>query len=461
MSSIVDDPADCFCSLFDAIDTAPFRDGRALDWLGDAGTEGAVTAVAEAVRNGTFTRADADASIVAAADSDRRRLELLRGLDRALGDAHPLWGRRVSGPLADVADRVLLTGRLDTGAADGALWPRYNWGADESLALEHPQAAFLHVLRIPPEVLAQLSRTVLEEPHGPGPSARADLRFACAPMIEAYDEVRFDGADVGYALRPVDGRLSGRPTAALRAMDDADAVVGCAPEGALDGDLLAEWRAAAASPRPAGSALQFVLAGTGPVDGALVGSRGANEAVLLERLTGTEILRQRKRSRFTMRASQIKEWQLEAHLGDEDLTEDIVLGDRLSVVECSLGRIAVAVCEDVARLTKLGATVGDAGVSLLLVPVFSKELRQHFWEDAAAKAYANGVGAHVLIVNSLAVARAREAADPPIRGGPVAEPGWHTAMLRGEDFRPGRADAGAEVAVIESGWSGPAHPVSR
>jgi predicted amidohydrolase len=160
------------------------------------------------------------------------------------------------------------------------------------------------------------------------------------------------------------------------------------------------------------------------------------------------ILRQRKRSRFTMRPAQIEEWQLSRYLGPGPSTEDIVLGDRLSLLECSLGRVAVAICEDVARLAQFGPTISDAGVSLLLVPVFSKELREHYWEDVAAKAYANGIGAQVLIINSLAVAHARAAITPALRGGPVDNPTWHTAMLRDDEFHPGRCATGADVVVV-------------
>lgn len=448
MSSVDDDPADCFCALFDSLNPAPFRDGRALDWQADATTRTAAEEVAAAVRKGAFTRQSADISIAAAADPARRRFEILRGLDTSLAQAHPLYGTPSPGALGKVADRYLERGRFNSGRVNGALWPRFSLGADGAAALEEPQAAFVHVVRISPETLAQVERNVLEEPFGTGPATRAALRFACAPIFETYEDVEFQAPAVGYALRPNRSRVSGRPARAVAAMDASGAAVGCAPEGTLDEQLLGEWRSAAGAPRPAGSMLDFVLAGTGPVGGAIVGPRGANEAVVLERLTGGEILRQRKRSRFTMRSGQIDDWRLSTHLGRGPSTEDIVLGDRLSILECSLGRVAVAVCEDVARLPQFGPTITDAGVSLLLVPVFSKELREHYWEDVAAKAYANGIGAQVLIINSLAVAHARSSVVPPLPGGPVDNPIWHTAMLRGGQFYPGRCDTAADVVVV-------------
>lgn len=435
--------------LFDELGREPFRDGRALDWEADPATAAACEGVADGVRAGAFTLTGAQGDIAAAADPVRRRYEILRGLDRALADAHPLYGEVTAPSLTDARDRYLREGRFSTDAVDGALWARYSRGADEHAALEEPEAAFQYVLRVRDRTLANVERTnLLREPFGPAPGARAEIGFACAPVLGSYDDVEFATRATGYALGPRTESVAGLPVRLLDAMDASGAIVGCLPEATLNAPVLGEWETAIGNGRPDGSRLELVLVGTGPVDGHVSGPRTANEAVLFERVSGEVVLRQRKRSRFTLRPSLIAEWRLGSRLGAEPLTEDIVLGDSLALLECSLGRIAVAICEDAARIAKFGPAIAAAGVSLLLVPVFSKELRQHFWEDTAAKAYANGVGADVLIVNSLAVAAARSTGNPPIDGGPVADPNWHTAMLRGEDFTPARSATANDVVVL-------------
>lgn len=433
--------------LFDQFVREPFRDGRALDWEQDAKVRNASEKVADMARTGAFTLANAETEIAAAANPERRRYEILRGLDRALGDAHPLHGIASSGPLGVVADRYLREGRFNSDAVGGQLWARYSRGADEDTALEEPQALFQYVLRLGDETLEHVERSILTEPHGPGPASRAAIDFACVPVIDSYDDVAFATPSVGYSLGPRTARVTGRPARIVAAMDDSGALVGCAPEGTLNADLLGEWSTAIGGGRPAGSRLALVLAGSGPI-GDPIGPRSANEAVLIDRASGEVVLRQRKRSRFTLRPELIDEWRLGSRLGAGPLTEDIVLGDTLALVECSLGRIAIAICEDVARIAKFGPTITAVGVSLLLVPVFSKELRQHYWEDSAAKTYAHGGGVEVLVINSLAVARARSGITPPISGGPDHDPDWHTVMLRGEDFRRGRSEDAEDVVVV-------------
>lgn len=77
----------------------------------------------------------------------------------------------------------------------------------------------------------------------------------------------------------------------------------------------------------------------------------------------------------------------------------------MTVVESSIGRIAVLVCEDLARLMDLGPMIRDAGVSHVFTPVLSKETLPHYWEHVKAKEYAREVGAVVVVANSLVIAR--------------------------------------------------------
>ena len=64
-------------------------------------------------------------------------------------------------------------------------------------------------------------------------------------------------------------------------------------------------------------------------------------------------------------------------------------------------RLAILVCEDVSRAQDLGPVIRDFGVSHIFVPVFSRPLRQHRWENAAADEHMRETGSTVVVANSL------------------------------------------------------------
>jgi predicted amidohydrolase len=107
-----------------------------------------------------------------------------------------------------------------------------------------------------------------------------------------------------------------------------------------------------------------------------------------------------------MSPEQLAEWKLDGLLGRRGTTEDIHLGRHTVVVDSGIGRVAITICEDLARVTQLTSVLA-CGVSLVLAPVFSKEVRAYFWEDQSAKFYV-GDGATVVVCNSLAVVDARD-----------------------------------------------------
>ena len=56
------------------------------------------------------------------------------------------------------------------------------------------------------------------------------------------------------------------------------------------------------------------------------------------------------------------------------------------------------------------ASVGDFGVSHVLVPIFSDPCGQHSWATKAGTDYAQAYGSHVVISNSLVIARTQRQA---------------------------------------------------
>ncbi len=76
----------------------------------------------------------------------------------------------------------------------------------------------------------------------------------------------------------------------------------------------------------------------------------------------------------------------------------------MTIVEAGGARLAILVCEDLARLHAFAARLHAHGVSLILVPVFARPTKDRRWERARAEVYTDAVGAHVVVANSLVVA---------------------------------------------------------
>jgi predicted amidohydrolase len=74
------------------------------------------------------------------------------------------------------------------------------------------------------------------------------------------------------------------------------------------------------------------------------------------------------------------------------------------VVEAGGARLAILVCEDLARLHAFAAALHAHGVSLLLVPVFARPTKDRRWERARAEVYTDAIGSSVVVANSLVIA---------------------------------------------------------
>jgi predicted amidohydrolase len=73
-------------------------------------------------------------------------------------------------------------------------------------------------------------------------------------------------------------------------------------------------------------------------------------------------------------------------------------------VEAGGARLAILVCEDLARLHTFSNALHAHGVSLLLVPVFARPTKDRRWERARAEVYCDAIGSSVVVANSLVIA---------------------------------------------------------
>ncbi|MFD0852543.1 hypothetical protein ACFQ07_09930, partial [Actinomadura adrarensis] len=76
---------------------------------------------------------------------------------------------------------------------------------------------------------------------------------------------------------------------------------------------------------------------------------------------------------------------------------------RVGLLDMSLGRLAVLICEDLSRSLGWERELLSCGVSHLLVPIFSKPILRYRWEQQAAERQIAALGSWVTVSNSLVV----------------------------------------------------------
>jgi predicted amidohydrolase len=391
------DYADLFCELFDRLDPAQFHaEGEA--WIADA----KVAAIAAGVEQAAL-----DGEPVATPDGGGETFAILLGLDAALAHANPLFGEAAPPALTEYALRYAESGRLDSGALPGALLPRFARPGRRGQLPDDLAGAFGSVVRVTSagwdacDHAALPARSRLTRPE-----REAGLRLATAPMIRDPGELEWEVEERSglrfYRLHPADREPTrARVEKVIRAWDEQDAAIGIAPELCLSRALLERWQVALRERAGAGtSRLRLVIAGSGNLDGS---SPPVNEAVLLDARTGEVLVRQRKIHPFNFSREDLELWGLADRL-TAPIDEDLRRGERVSVVEAGGVRLAILVCEDLARLHAFAATLHAHGVSLLLVPVFARPTKDRRWERARAEVYSDAIGSNVVVANSLVIA---------------------------------------------------------
>jgi predicted amidohydrolase len=399
------DHADLFCELFDRLDPAEFR-AQGGAWMADAEVAALAARVEQAVLDG---------DPVAAASGGRETFAVLLGLDAALAHANPVSGLAAPPTLTEYALRYAESGRFDSGAPPGALLPRFARPGRRGQLPDDLADAFGSVVRVGAAGWDGCDHVALPA-HSrlSRPEREAGLRVATAPMIREPDELQWEMEERSglrfYRIHPADREPTrARVETVIAAWDEQDVAIGVAPELCLSRALLESWQSALRG-RAAGrtSRLRLVLAGSGNLDGS---SPPANEAVLLDALTGEVLVRQRKVHPFNFSHEDLELWGLTDRLtGPAD--EDLARGERVCVVEAGGARLAILVCEDLARLHAFAAALHAHGVSLLLVPVFARPTKDRRWERSRAEVYSDAVGASVVVANSLVIARILDSPAP-------------------------------------------------
>jgi predicted amidohydrolase len=439
---MITDVADLFCVLFDRLDADRFHaDGET--WIADPDVRATAAAVAEAVLA---------AELVTAPRDMPQTFAVLLGLDAALTHANPLLGEAVPPALSEYALRYAESGRLDSGAVPGALLPRFARPGRRGQLPVDLADAFASVVRVDAagwdacDHIALPARSRLTRPE-----REAGLRVATAPMIREPDELEWAVEERSgmrfYRIHPADREsTAARVDTVVAAWDEQAATIGIAPELCLSPALLERWQAALRR-RP--GTLRLVLAGSGNLDGT---SPPANEAVLLDARTGEVLVRQRKVHPFNFSAEDLELWGLADRLPGP-IDEDLSRGRRVTVVEAGGARLAILVCEDLARLHAFAAALHAHGVSLVLVPVFARPTKDRRWERARAEVYTDAIGASVVVSNSLVIAAILRTPTPV--GTAIAIAPGHAAV--------GHASEPDDVVVFTLAGDGPsvAHERSR
>ncbi|WP_433476428.1 hypothetical protein ACQPZP_04855 [Spirillospora sp. CA-142024] len=402
------DPADLFAMLYDSLPDAIFRDWTATSWYDDQEVRRKANEIAETVlESGVLDPDVTDAFLTERGDLGR--FTILLGLDDALAHASPYSTYFNSRALAKPLVNYLTDGTLTGPATPGALLPRCAFpGRPHG---RRSKAEFFGVHRIPQAEWERIDHTILSAVHDPHFNRDEPIAVGCAPVLETYDDLEIDFAErdgiTVYGMRPMNSAgIRSRIKVIIRRLDESGAQLAVMPQSSLSDALLEHWKEVAFD--TAGSdrerhPLRFLLVGSGPLGPS---DPPPNRAVLIDRWTGQELLVQDKLSGFPLDAAQMQLWRLPGAPPDKAAEEYSAPGSRISVLDSSLGRLAVLITEDLSRSTEWERELQSCGVSHLLVPSFSKPILPYRWEQQGAERQVAALGTWVTVSNSLAVSAA-------------------------------------------------------
>lgn len=458
MTSLPDDPADCFCALWDQF-SVPWGEENFHEFNGPELAAFAARLAQGILDEGAVPESLRDRAGKGAKDA----LIAAAAIEWVLMQAHPAWRTPNATNLVPTLVARYETTRCLNDTAPGALLFRFAEPATDRT----PENLFPTVTRVPAALWDSMNLVI--------PTTLLDLDVTAAPVVVGCVPSAMSMSDFEFTS-PVEGRysLAPRPTITdpthirciLSALDESGAVVGVLPEGVLDDAALEAWKEVIRNTPPRrGAPLRWILVGTGPI-GAALESAPPNRAVLIGRHKGQVICEQDKRYGFDITPEQLRDWLLAAYVqSDESLNEHIVAGKILALVECLRSRYVILVCEDLSRGRDDGAKHVDAAVvaaspSFLLVPVFDRELRQGRWIENHSKDWARRIGAHAVVSNSGAVASTRRQADLISDEAMVYSAAFwcHSGDVT-SDFVgcDGGGSEGAHVTLYEMPKSGPEH----
>ena len=347
--------------------------------------------------------------------SQREMLATASGIDRAFAEIHPRTGSRLSpAGLRDARARHSRFGRYNDQADAYLVLPRLAHPERDEQAPDRLDLLFGSLLLVD-QAFANRAR------HVPIPlSSRVDhesrargLVVSCVPFLDDPDEVEW-GYPVkdGLAYYSIEVRdtpaLSERATSVGRALAVAETDLVVMPEATNSDTLQDHWTTTAAQAVADGAPLRWVFAGTGDLHGPdhPGANTRVNEGWLFDAATGDVLIRARKGHRFDVTAELVsKGYPLVGAPPEPLLREDIHVGSQPVIAEMGSIRLAILICEDLARLEDLLSVTFAFGVSHVLAPVFSKPTAPHRWEQAKGSAHAEGCGTTVVVANSLLLGR--------------------------------------------------------
>lgn len=424
---LVFDPPETFAHVASCLRRDPPRRLDMSRWLHSPKFRGAVEALGEEVIHTGEVRQH---RLIQALRGQEAAFLLLRAIDEAFATIDPYVGVRDHGRLGRYIQVFQKRGRYNEDDRFGWVVPRRSFPTRPLRVPDHEADNLRSLMLVPP-----LPRNIHFRRTVPELDFAEEIRdvpyfvVGCVPFLNSLDELdirRIDDVDSWYAIktRTDDAgwmqHWQERITRVLTNLDVSGAHIGMLPELALTDEMLIWWkRQLRRNERPPGSNLTWVLVGTGPITDAPGGEQQPNQAVLLHRDTGETIMRQDKCEPFTLSEEHINDWQLTTQLSPGPLAEWMREGRERYVEDSRVGRIAILICEDLARLLSVGAQLASLAPTHLLVPIFAPPILRFRWQQRSADTYANAVGSASVVANSYAVKLSPKAADANPKPGDV------------------------------------------
>jgi predicted amidohydrolase len=439
-----EDPADLFAHLVEWLDLDLDDLNETLGWMSDESVQDIADILEEAALNNGFISSDATADLLDVPDEEdrpKRVLSILIGLDRALLYANPYYGSFDQGALTNVAVRYIRTGVLNSDTSRGALLPRASFPGRQQVTPNTLNDVFISVAWVPRKVWRRTAHLRIPKRNDLTRLDRASVDIACVPMVDDADDLDWkveteDGERFYRIAVREESDVPDRIPRLLSEVDLSGATIAVLPELVLNPRVMSSWlRAVAEASPPSESNLKWIFIGSGNVTGQ---EPPVNRCVLIDRVTVEIVFSQDKMYPFTLTTEQLSEWNLADRLGTEAAEEALVRGRQIVVAESGLGRVAILVCEDLARIMDVGPPLRGHGVSHLFSPIFSKEVRPHYWEHQKAKEYATETGALVVASNSLVIARLADPVGP-----------WGSSIAHSPNFtRIARAERWSDISMF-------------
>ncbi|MGY2064361.1 hypothetical protein [Blastococcus sp. SYSU DS0619] len=335
------------------------------------------------------------------------QVAVLAGLDEALLFASPWSTSHDQEHMVAILGRYLESGRLND-ATPGALLPRRSYPGRPMSGKEKHH--YFRVVRVSDDVWGSgYTNTALPSDRDVWFRPGEPVSVGCVPVLSSYDDLEFSypldpqTGESRYALKPR-ARIVDRLKIILTELEDSGAQLGILPEACLSADVYKAWKDLLRDTPPSRhSKLRWILLGSGPIE------EHGNTAILVDRWTGDELLRQDKLADFALTDWQVISWGLPGPAPTiapgTVLREDIPRSVTFWTQDSFLGRLGVLICESLSRWPdSRQREVVQSSVSHVFAPVFSKPIWANGWEDRGSAQLSDLVGSWVVVSNSLATA---------------------------------------------------------